>query len=623
VRSLGDMATARLQVGDRVTIAQTQLCGTIKFIGVTEFAGGEWMGIELDEKAGKNNGCVKGKAYFDCKPDYGIFVRPTAVARIPPGSRRRSSAVPDLALQPPSAPASPIKQALLGLPQSPSAAAAARRSSLRSSRREEEGDRSREIQKAGVQLELAEAMEDHDVDAIRRLLPAAQNLGIAREEIAAAKRILSWELKQTMQMEVKAVSRSVGELSVAVGRLEAVSSKPATSSAVSRLGEELEKRVWQSLESKIHQIVDGALSRASRRAGKTASHPLEAYGFEHFDLNGDGIVTREVFEEARKKIMAGHLVEPQATASCEPAALSRPSEPKATKSLMRYLYSRAARRVKTLENHEATRFVVGRLLSRGMQRALTLGPASDALAEAKRDIAAIRASRLRIEDATRKAEELVYAASTRVQAAARGRLVRREKDLVKKSTITLQRALRRLKHRRQGKKVDFSAVVAAATDQRKEWAVEFERAAVDGALEEHAFTEALLGSCPMKVSQVQAEKLWAGFLEHSEVPGPMAISTFWAICEAVEQGEEQAADFADIPVEEYASYGSQATPQAEEQMRAAQRIQAAQRGRQARRQHQSQAEKQKAACPEAALQTEGLRPDASSPPSPETPTSLN
>ena len=132
-------------------------------------------------------------------------------------------------------------------------------------------------------------------------------------------------------------------------------------------------KVWQSLESKIHQIVDGALSRASRRAGKTASHPLEAYGFEHFDLNGDGIVTREVFEEARKKIMAGHLVEPQATASCEPAALSRPSEPKATKSLMRYLYSRAARRVKTLENHEATRFVVGRLLSRGMQRALTLG----------------------------------------------------------------------------------------------------------------------------------------------------------------------------------------------------------------------------------------------------------
>ena len=36
------------------------------------------------------------------------------------------------------------------------------------------------------------------MDAIRRLLPAAQNLGIAREEIAAAKRILSWELKQTM-----------------------------------------------------------------------------------------------------------------------------------------------------------------------------------------------------------------------------------------------------------------------------------------------------------------------------------------------------------------------------------------------------------------------------------------
>lgn len=604
------MAATPWQVGDRVTIAQTQLCGTIKFIGVTEFAGGEWMGIELDEKAGKNNGCVKGKAYFDCQPDYGIFVRPTAVARIPPGSRRRSSAVPDPTLQPPSAPASPMKQALLGLP-SPSAAAAARRSSLRTSRREEEGDRSREIQKASVQLELAGAMEDHDVDAIRRMLPAAQNLGIAREEIAAAKRILSWELKQSMQMEVNAVSRSVSE---AVVRLEAVSSAPAnpTSSAVSRLGEELQKRVWQKLESKIHEIVDGALSRASTRAGKTASHPLEAYGFEDFDLNGDGIVTRDIFEEARKKIMAGHLEEPRkATATCEPPTLSRPSEPKATKSLVRYLYSRAAPRLKALENHAATRFVVGRLLSRGLQRALMLGPAPDTLAEAKRDIAAIRASRLRIEDATRKAEEIVHAASTRVQAAARGRLVRREKDLVKKSTITLQRALRRLKLRRRGKKVDFSAVVAAATEQRKEWAMEFERVALDGTLEERAFIEALLRSSPTKVSQVQAEKLWAGFLEHSEVPGPMAISTFWAICEAVEQGDELAADFADIPVEEYASYGCQATPQSEEQMRAAQRIQAAQRGRQARRQHQSQAEKQKAAGPEAAPATQGLPQNAS------------
>ena len=132
--------------------------------------------------------------------------------------------------------------------------------------------------------------------------------------------------------------------------------------------------MWQKLESKIHEIVDGALSRASARAGKTASHPLEAYGFEDFDLNGDGIVTRDIFEEARKKIMAGHLEEPRkATANCEPPTLSRPSEPKATKSLLRYLYSRAAPRLKTLENHQATRFVVGRLLSRGLQRALMLG----------------------------------------------------------------------------------------------------------------------------------------------------------------------------------------------------------------------------------------------------------
>ncbi|MGH0156423.1 UNVERIFIED_CONTAM: hypothetical protein FKN15_052250, partial [Acipenser sinensis] len=47
--------------------------GTLRFCGTTEFASGQWAGIELDEPEGKNNGGVGGVQYFSCPPKYGIF----------------------------------------------------------------------------------------------------------------------------------------------------------------------------------------------------------------------------------------------------------------------------------------------------------------------------------------------------------------------------------------------------------------------------------------------------------------------------------------------------------------------------------------------------------------------
>ena len=144
------------KLGDRVTVAQTQLCGTVKFIGATEFAAGEWMGIELDEKAGKNNGSVKGKTYFDCKPEHGLFVRPTAVTKIQPEQlaepvpepvpavtlqKAETPSVPHIAPNPPpSAAAAPSKPAMLAVPQP---GEKPKRIS-----RVEEGDKSLEVEKA-------------------------------------------------------------------------------------------------------------------------------------------------------------------------------------------------------------------------------------------------------------------------------------------------------------------------------------------------------------------------------------------------------------------------------------------------------------------------------------------
>ncbi|KAF2016628.1 hypothetical protein BU24DRAFT_423011 [Aaosphaeria arxii CBS 175.79] len=52
--------------------------GTVSYLGlVPEIPGlGAWVGITLDEPTGKNDGSVKGKRYFECGNNYGVFVRP-------------------------------------------------------------------------------------------------------------------------------------------------------------------------------------------------------------------------------------------------------------------------------------------------------------------------------------------------------------------------------------------------------------------------------------------------------------------------------------------------------------------------------------------------------------------
>lgn len=55
--------------------------GTVRFVGdVGEIPGvGAWIGVELDEPTGKNDGSVKGTRYFECRGNCGVFVRPERV----------------------------------------------------------------------------------------------------------------------------------------------------------------------------------------------------------------------------------------------------------------------------------------------------------------------------------------------------------------------------------------------------------------------------------------------------------------------------------------------------------------------------------------------------------------
>nr|XP_055183346.1 CAP-Gly domain-containing linker protein 4 isoform X2 [Nyctereutes procyonoides] len=72
ITSRATLTSLGLKLGDRVVIAG-QKVGTLRFCGTTEFASGQWAGIELDEPEGKNNGSVGKIQYFKCAPKYGIF----------------------------------------------------------------------------------------------------------------------------------------------------------------------------------------------------------------------------------------------------------------------------------------------------------------------------------------------------------------------------------------------------------------------------------------------------------------------------------------------------------------------------------------------------------------------
>ncbi|CAK9008891.1 unnamed protein product [Durusdinium trenchii] len=72
---------AEHQLGKRVKVlaAEKWHFGTVRFNGTTSFATGSWIGVELDDAVGKNDGTVQEVTYFTCAAKHGLFCRPTHV----------------------------------------------------------------------------------------------------------------------------------------------------------------------------------------------------------------------------------------------------------------------------------------------------------------------------------------------------------------------------------------------------------------------------------------------------------------------------------------------------------------------------------------------------------------
>ncbi|XP_022065259.2 kinesin-like protein KIF13B isoform X2 [Acanthochromis polyacanthus] len=82
-----------LTEGAYVTVGSNK-AGTVRYVGMTQFAEGVWVGVELDTPVGKNDGSVGGQRYFHCKPGYGVLVRPNRLSCRDRSSRQTGSFAP-------------------------------------------------------------------------------------------------------------------------------------------------------------------------------------------------------------------------------------------------------------------------------------------------------------------------------------------------------------------------------------------------------------------------------------------------------------------------------------------------------------------------------------------------
>ena len=80
----------KFYVGQQVLIAN-KIQGVVRYVGSTHFAPGVWVGVEIGVPKGRNDGAVKGRRYFTCEQDYGLFVPPRKLTVIRGGSEYTNS----------------------------------------------------------------------------------------------------------------------------------------------------------------------------------------------------------------------------------------------------------------------------------------------------------------------------------------------------------------------------------------------------------------------------------------------------------------------------------------------------------------------------------------------------
>ena len=95
-------ANESFNIGEKIYLHGLKKWGVVKYFGDALFSDGKWVGVELHEELGRNDGTVQGHRYFTCKPKYGVFVRPVNCSRATsvPTSSRATPATPNVRMTP-------------------------------------------------------------------------------------------------------------------------------------------------------------------------------------------------------------------------------------------------------------------------------------------------------------------------------------------------------------------------------------------------------------------------------------------------------------------------------------------------------------------------------------------
>jgi len=69
--------------GDKVSTTPGNRLAYVMFVGqLPNMPAGYWVGVQYDEKVGKNDGTLNGKRYFTCPPGHGGFMRASKISSL-------------------------------------------------------------------------------------------------------------------------------------------------------------------------------------------------------------------------------------------------------------------------------------------------------------------------------------------------------------------------------------------------------------------------------------------------------------------------------------------------------------------------------------------------------------
>jgi len=597
---LSDAGDSRLlKVGDAVMVGATQLRGTLQFYGSTEFSTGDWMGVALNEPAGKNDGSVKGVRYFTCEQGYGLFIRPNTcvidmdatsvaveAAKPEEGTGSKGKAKESTATEQPRPKSEPK-------PTSPKASKGSA-STTAAAPQIQAPQKVSEAALREAQHMLAEAMEDHDVDRLRRALPVAASLGVSRTELDGALRVLNFEVQQALFREVEDVRSVVAQLaeSVALAEARALESEDSARRVVTggsissrsipappefgaqpseawieQVGARLEERLWSGLQRRVEATVAGAVGQATqaliaavnemREVGARGDSSPKKKAKARFQMSEEEAATRI------QAISRGNLVRKRRTAQ----------ETSEAKFVVKWWLQSAA----SFMNNRLDIVESRRQMVEAAKRELGVG--SGAVASISREDAA--ALKIQALNRGRLGRQKVAAVKAKAQPKAARKAMSQDQ-----AASVIQRCARRYIRRKQGRDegvVNCMGAVASNMMQRNvEWEKVFKENVSDNS-EELAcdqFSCALRAVHP-RLSNGQVLVLWKGFCSGTGTQG-VDWQAFYAIAEAVAIDDHCAAEFADVSVEVFRQLGVQGADDA------ATRLQAAARGRATRQQRANQ-----------------------------------